>query len=201
MTSRPDGLDEDALSAHLRGDATPEETARIEAAAADDPALRAELALMGGLKGALGAATDGPDAREFGWKRLQAEIAAENSKGPVAAPPPPAGKTPLWRIAALFLGALVLGQGAYIALAPGAGDAPAFRTVSEEATAFGLAVGFAASAEMGAVEALLGEVGARVVDGPGAVGLYRLAFETAAARDAARETLAASPLVELVAEE
>lgn len=198
MTIRPDELDEDSLSAYLRGDATPDEAARIEAMAPDDPAFRAELALMGGLKGALAAATDGPDAREFGWRRLQAEIA----KDPARAPPSTARRTFLWRIAALFLGALVLGQGTYIAFAPGAGDAPTFRTVSEEATsAFGLAVGFAAAAEMGAVQALLGELDARIVDGPGAVGLYRLAFETETARDMARETLAASPLVDLVAEE
>lgn len=198
MTTRPDGLDEDALSAHLRGDATPEETTLIEAAAANDPALRAELAMMGGLKGALRAATDRPDTRDFGWRRLEAEIA----KGSATATPPPAGQARLWRIAALFLGALVLGQGSYIALAPGIGESPTFRTVSEEETAaFGLAVGFAASAEMGEIQALLGELGGRIVDGPGAIGLYRLAFETAATRDTARETLATSPLVDLVAEE
>ncbi|CTQ48576.1 hypothetical protein [Jannaschia donghaensis] len=198
MTTRTDGLDEDALRAHLRGDATPEETTRIESAAAGDPALRAELALMGGLKDALASATDGPDAREFGWRRLEAEILKNSATVPAA----PARRAHLWRVAALFLGALVLGQGTYIALAPGTGDTPSFRTVSEDAAIpFGLAVGFAASAEMGAVQTLLDELEARIVDGPGAIGLYRLAFETAAARDTARQTLAASPLVDLLAEE
>lgn len=198
MTTRPDGLDEEALFAYVSDKATPDETARIEAAAADSPALRAELAVMGELKGALATASDGPDTREFGWRRLEAEIA----KGGATAPPPRAARNHLWRIAALLLGAIVLGQGTYIALAPGAGDAPTFRTVSEESTAaFGLAVGFTASAEMGAVQTMLGELGARIVDGPGAIGLYRLAFETEAARDAARTALAASPLVDLVAED
>lgn len=198
MTTRPDGLDEDALSAYLRNEATAEDTARIEAAAKNDPALRAELALMGNLKGTLAAASDGADTREFGWRRLEAEIAKETAM----APPPRATQSHLWRVAALFLGALVLGQGAYIALAPGAQEAPVYRTVSEQATsALSLAVGFASSTEMGAVQSLLNELDARIVDGPGAIGLYRLAFDTEAARDAARETLAASPLVDLIAEE
>ncbi|MEM7670058.1 MAG: hypothetical protein AAF317_13100 [Pseudomonadota bacterium] len=198
MTTRPDGLDEEALRAHLRGEATSEEKARIETAAAGDPALRAELVLMGGLKDALAVATDGPDTREFGWRRLEAEIVKDFATVPAV----PVKRAHLWRIAALFLGALALGQGTYIALAPSTGEAPGFRTVSEEASIpFGLAVGFTASAEMGAVQALLADLEARIVDGPGAIGLYRLAFETAAARDRARETFAASPLIDLVAEE
>ncbi|MEM7488051.1 MAG: hypothetical protein AAF390_02895 [Pseudomonadota bacterium] len=191
---RPDGLSEDELLAHLRGETTPEHAARIDAAAAEDPALRAELALMGGLKGALVTSTDGPDAREFGWRRLEAEIGKTQRARPPA-------QTNLWRAAAVFLGALVLGQGAYIALAPGTGPEPVFRTVSETPVPFGLGVAFVPSAEIGEVQALLRETGARIVDGPGAIGLYRLAFETAAARDAARDTLDGSPLVELVAEE
>ncbi len=191
---RPDGLTEDALLAHLRGESTPEDAAKIEAAAAEDPDLRAELALMGGLKGALAAATDGPDMREFGWRRLEADI----GKTTRTAPPQ---RTHIWRIAAVFLGALVLGQGAYIAMAPVTGEAPTFRTVSEEAAAFGLGIGFVATAEIGDIQELLRATNARIVDGPGAIGLYRLAFETEAARDAGREVLSASPLVELVAEE
>ncbi|MDB2407188.1 hypothetical protein N9W17_01475 [Jannaschia sp.] len=186
---RPNGLTEEALLAHLRGQNSPEEAAAIEAAAAEDPSLRAELALMGELKGALGAASEGPDTREFGWRKLEAQITK------TAQP----ARTHLWRIAAVFLGALVLGQGAYITLAPGAD--PGFRTVSEQAEGVGLGVGFVASAPMGEIQALLRATGARIADGPGAIGLYRLSFETEAARDAARATLVASPLVDLVAEE
>lgn len=198
MTTRPDGLDEDALSAYLRNEATPEDAARIEAAAENDPALCAELALMGKLKDTLAATSEGADMREFGWRRLEAEIAKETAM----APPPRSTQNQVWRVAALFLGALVLGQSAYIAFAPGVQEEPAYRTVSQEPTfTFSLAVGFASSTEMGAVQSLLNELDARIVDGPGAIGLYRLAFDTEAARDAARETLASSPLVDLIAEE
>jgi anti-sigma factor RsiW len=194
VMDRSDGLTEDDLLAHLRGQSAPDVAARIERSAAADAGLRAELALMTELKGALADATDGPDTRPFGWRRLEAEIA----RTPVARPAEPVRP---WRIAAVFLGALVLGQGAYIAFAPTGADDPVFRTVSEEAAPYGLGVGFAASAGMGEVQALLSETGARIVDGPGAIGIYRLAFEDEAARDAAQARLEASPLVDLVASE
>lgn len=190
---RPDGLSEDALLDHLRGEGTPEEAARIEAAARTDPALRAELALMGGLRGALTASTDGPDTREFGWRRLEAEIARTAA--------PAGGRTGLWRAAAVVLGALVLGQGAYIALAPGTGGDALYRTVSEEGTGFGLGVAFVPRAPAGEIEALLRDAGARVVDGPTAIGFWRLAFEAEADRETGRAVLEASPLVAIVAEE
>jgi anti-sigma factor RsiW len=196
MTTRTDGFDEDDLLAHLRGTAAPETSARIDAAAEADPAFRAELAVARGLKDALASATEGPDQRPFGWKRLEAEIGAQERTA--VAPPQ---RTALWRIAALFLGAVVLGQSAYIALGPGVGDAPLYQTVSEEAPDFGLAVAFTPNAQIAVIETLLRDSGARIVDGPSALGLYRLAFEDAAALDAARSALNTSPIVDLVAED
>ncbi|KIT15066.1 hypothetical protein [Jannaschia aquimarina] len=189
---RPDGLNEDDLLAYARGDATPDEAARIEAAAARDPALKAELALMAGLKGALAASTDRPDARAFGWKRLEAEI----GRAPAETQAAPRGR--IWQLAAVFLGAIVLVQGSYIALGP---DAPLYRTVSEETDGATLGIAFAPGAAAADIEALLRETGARIVDGPSAIGLYRIAFEDEVARTEARAALEASALVELVAEE
>lgn len=189
---RPDGLSEDELLAHARGTSTSEQAARIEAAAAEDPALRAELALMGGLRDALAASTDAPDARAFGWQRLEAEIGW--TARPAAAP-----RGRIWRMAAVFLGAMVLAQGAYIALAPGEG--PLYRTISEAPEAVSLGIAFAPGATAGEIEALLREAGGRIVDGPSAIGLYSVAFEDEAAREAGRSALDASPLIELVAEE
>lgn len=100
--TRRDGLSEDALLDYAHGKAKPEQAAEIEAAAADDPALRAELALMAGLKGALATSGDAPDSRAFGWKRLEAEIGKTDRK--TRAPT----RAPTWRIAAAFLGAVVL---------------------------------------------------------------------------------------------
>ena len=54
---------------------------------------------------------------------------------------------------------------------------------------------------MADVQALLTQTGARITDGPGAIGLYHLSFDSAGAREAARAVLGLSPLVTLVAEE
>ncbi|WP_375173651.1 hypothetical protein [Pseudooceanicola sp.] len=193
---RPDKFDEDDILAFSRGEAPADVAARIEAAAATDETLRAELALMGGLRGALAAATDGPDTREFGWRRLQAEIAKSEDHAPE-----PRARPHVWRIAAMFLGALVIGQGAYIAVAPGTNNAPAFRPVSDEVAGFTLAIAFTAEAAMADIEALLRDTGGRIVDGPSAIGLYRISFESEDALAAARDRLSASPLVDLLAEE
>lgn len=192
--TRPDDLDEDDLLAYQRGEAPPETAARIEAAAEGDAGLRAELAVMGGLKGALDAASDSPDMRSFGWRRLEAEIKLEDRVVPA-----PRGQ--IWRVAAMILGALVLGQGTYIALVPGSGDTLEFRTVSSETAAFVLAIGFAPEARADQIEALLRETGTRIVDGPSAIGLYRVAFADAQALDRALAAFDAAPIVALVAEE
>lgn len=193
---RPDEFDEEDLLSFSRGEASAELAARIEAVAASDATFRAELALMGGLKGALAAATDGPDAREFGWRRLEADI-AKSAGGTQAGRDRPQ----IWRLAAAFLGAIVIAQGAYIAVAPGTDDAPGYQTVSEEVSGFTFSAAFKADAPMADVQTLLREADARIVDGPSAIGLYRLSFETEEALAAARVQLSASPLVELLAEE
>lgn len=189
---RPDGLNEDELLAHVRGVSTPEQAARIEAAAVRDPALSAELALMYRLKGALGQATEGPDARDFGWKRLETEIGRTAAR-------PKSPRAPIWRMAAMLLGAVVLAEGAYIAFAPS--EAPLYRTVTEDAEGAVLGIAFAPAATAGEIEALLRDVSARIVDGPSAIGLYRVAFDDDAALAAGREAFATSTLIELLAEE
>ncbi|APX10709.1 anti-sigma factor family protein [Tateyamaria omphalii] len=187
---RPDGLSEDTLLAHLRGETDPETAARIEAQAEADPALRAELALMAGLRGAL---AQGEGAAQGGWDRLAAEI--DRTK-PANLP-----HRPVWRIAALFLGAVVLVQGAFLVVGDGSGDGPLYRTVTEAPAEATLAVAFEAETTAAEIEALLRETGASIMDGPSALGLYRLVFVDAAAREAAQTALETSPLVEIVAEE
>ncbi|WP_299029240.1 hypothetical protein [uncultured Sulfitobacter sp.] len=187
---RPDGLNEDTLLAHMRGETDPETAARIDAQAAADPALRAELALMAGLRDAL---AQGDGAAHGGWARLAAEI--DQTK--------PANQThaPVWRIAAMFLGAVVLLQGAFLIVGGPTADAPVYRTVSEAPIDATLAVAFEADTTMADIEALLRETGANIADGPSALGLYRLVFDDPNAREAALSTLETSPFVALVAEQ
>ncbi|MBY5933557.1 hypothetical protein KUV51_11150 [Tateyamaria omphalii] len=188
--SRPDGLSEDELLAHVRGETDSETAARIEAQADADPALRAELEMMAGLRCALAL---GDGAAEGGWDRLAAEI--ERTK-PANQP-----NRPVWRIAAMFLGAVVLVQGTFLIVGGGSEDGPLYRTVSETPADATLAVTFASETTAAEIEALLRSAGANIVDGPSALGFYRLVFVDAAAREAAQTALETSPFVEIVAEE
>lgn len=181
--------DEELLD-YARGDASDALAARIEAAAAQDQMLQAEIAVLQSFKPAL-AIDDMQPPGELGWKRLEASINAEAT---------PARSTSLWRIAATVLGLAVLGQGAYIATQmPGNPDQ--FRPVAEVAEAHVLGVVFEDTTTMADLAALLSAAEARIIDGPSAIGLYRLAFVSAEAREAARETLATSSFVSLIAEE
>ena len=186
--NRPDGLTEDELLAHMRGQTDADTAGRIEAQADADPNLRAELALMGELRGAL---SQGTSAAPGGWDRLAAEI---ERTVPAAQP-----HRPVWRIAALFLGAVVLVQGAFLVVGNTPGDAPLYRTVSETPADATLAVAFGSETTAAEIAALLGDTGANIVDGPSALGFYRLAFPDAATQEAARIELETSSLVEIIA--
>jgi len=67
-----------------------------------------------------------------------------------------------------------------------------------EAPAAVLRVPFAPSATEAEIRALLGEIGARVSDGPSAVGLWDLAFADEKALSAGRSRLEQAPTVESV---
>ncbi|MEO1687651.1 MAG: hypothetical protein AAFU61_07080 [Pseudomonadota bacterium] len=168
--------------------------------------------------------------REAGWRRLSAALALETqAPRPLAsrpqAPTPLAPDSPVpgslasdakpvaapraanddrpWRpslaqAAGIAILAVGLWQATVVPLLRPLDEG--YRTVGEAAETASLQVLFRADAPLGEVSALLRDLDARVVDGPGALGLWRLSFEGTAARDAAAEALGARPdLVETVA--
>lgn len=186
---KPSFSDDEILD-YARGAASADLAARIESALPDNPALRAQLSVLEALGPALQDETPAaPD--ELGWKRLETRIRRER---PRAAPV-------LWRAAAVVLGALVLGQGTYLAMQVGRTGGAEYQTASQPAERYVLALGFDGAAPIAAVAELLRAADARIVGGPGASGFYRVAFDTDAAREAARAVFETSDLVELVADE
>lgn len=194
MEARMDGRDaftEDDLLDHVRGRGSEEMAQRITALEAEDDAFRAEMAVMRGLKGALADQDAGPGA--FGWKRLEAAIAAETAA--------PARDTPnWWRIAAVFFFVASAGLAAVVANRA-ALDAPTYRTASEVSAGLVLGVIFAPTAAAADMADLLRSADAQIIEGPSAIGLFRIAFETEEARAAGLATFEASPLIALVAQE
>ena len=188
---------EDDLLDYVRGVASPELAGRIEALTARDPAFKAEIALMRGLRPALQAGDAGPPT-EFGWRRLEAAIRRDGAQGRRAPSP---RQAVIWRAAAAFLGIAVLGQAIYITSLPTTGEAPLYRTASDAAEEYVLGIAFAAGATAAEISDLLREAKASVIDGPSALGLYRVAFDSAEALHDGQARFQASPVIDLVAEE
>ncbi|MCB1494063.1 MAG: hypothetical protein KDJ77_20035 [Rhodobiaceae bacterium] len=196
-SSRP--FSEDELLAHVRGAAPSDLSDRIDAQAARDPDLRAEIAVMRGLKPALVGDDAGNPPGEFGWRRLEAEIRKDQAASRSAVPQP---RVALWRAAAVIFGLAVLGQGAFIATTVNrAPDEAVYRTASDPTGRHVLGVSYKPDATVADIDALLRDAHARTIDGPSALGLYRIAFESAEAMRAGRAKFEASGLVDLIAEE
>ena len=196
MAGRP--FSEDELMDYVRGAASAGLAGRIEALMARDTGLRAEIALMRGLRPALKGADSSQPPGEFGWRRLEAAIRrGEGQRRHAAAP----RRTAVWRIAAAFLGVAVLGQAAYIASISTTVDDAVYRTAFNAAESHVLGIAFAPGATAGETGDLLRAVNARVIDGPSALGLYRVAFGSAESLRDGQARFRTSPLVTLIAEE
>lgn len=163
---------EELLAFHANGTLTPGEAERVERALAEDPELASELALVRAVRAGLREATEVPTAGELGWGRLRRDVRRERRRALI-------GRT--WRPAlALAAGlALVIQAGLLFRLTspvdPGA-------ELAGGPTGH-LQVTFVEEATEARIREVLREAGARIVDGPGAVGVYRLRLEPAPATE------------------
>ena len=197
MNGKTHPFEEEELLAYIQGQADPDLASRIDQARRNLPDLDAELTLMTNLKPALGKmASELNPPGEFGWRRLEADIRRETR----SSAPGTLASGRIWKIAAAVLMVVAIGQAAWIARdfsSPPAG----YRTVSDAATPHVFAVKFVPSATEQDIRTLLQRVGARLIDGPGASGIYRIAFSSADEREAQRETVETAPIIELLLEE
>jgi anti-sigma factor RsiW len=187
-----DSLSDETLIAYVRGRLPDADAARIAAEATRQPGLAAELALVRGLVGAADAEADSPVPGELGWARLSRALDAEPAR--------PARRvgSRLWPLAAAAAAAVLVWQVVAVPIisGPRGGDAR-YAPVSEQAAAGSTAsVAFVPTASEAAMRALLAEAGARISDGPSAIGLWQLSFADDAARDAGLLKLQAADIVE-----
>lgn len=176
--------DDETLHAYVSGSLADDTRRRIDKEAAARPALAAEIALLRGLRPAFAASDEAapnpPGA--LGWAKLERAIKAET------APARPTGRTiPLWQGVAAVAASILVWQVAVVPLLPGQSPtAPGYVPVTQAPSdAPSLRVAFLPDAPAGAIAALLSETGARVSDGPSALGLWTLSFADTEARDAA----------------
>lgn len=195
MAGQDRDFTEDELLAFVRGTAPGGLAARIETARSEDPDLAAELALMAGLGPALAGMPAASEPGEAGWERLEAAIRKEPR--PANIPAAPRRQLMAWRAAAaVFLAAAVI-EGAWLAGRP----EPGYQTVTSGAAEHVLAVAFRPDATEAEIRALLQAAGGRFVDGPGATGLYRVAFAGPEELAAAQSLFSEAAIVGMLAGE
>lgn len=185
--------DQDILD-YFQDRLTPDRRAAFEAEMAQDASLAAEVELLRSVRAELAQAPKHENAAVV-WDRLSAEFDAT----PLTAN----DNRPLWKEALKYAAVAVLCIATWQAtVGPRFGaELTGFRAASEDRIDFSLQVKFVPTANYADIAALLTPLGARITDGPTALGLLRLSFADAGSRQQAIGVLEASDdLVELVAE-
>ncbi|WP_121063346.1 hypothetical protein [Chachezhania antarctica] len=181
---------DDRLIDYMQGRLSEEERVAFEAEMARTPALEAEVTALRAAASELGRAQVPDGARAAGWDRLSAAIDAERVPQPANTNRP----LTLLKVACIIGATVAVWQFGVVPKLPGQG--PGYVTVTEEAEArHALRVAFAEDVALADLTALLQRIGARITEGPGAIGLYTLSFDDEAARDAAEAALADDPRV------
>jgi hypothetical protein len=179
---------EDDVLNYVQGRMGDAETAQFERDLQADAALRSEVAVLQAARGVL--APEAAPGKEEGWRRLSAALDAEPKTAPL---PTPANVNrtiwaPLAQAAGIAGAAIALWQ--FVAVPNlGLGPDTRFTPASEATSGPVLQIMFQDSATLGDLSEILAEFDGAVVSGPGAMGLYRVAFPTADAREAARRAL------------
>ena len=183
---------DDQILSYVTGRMSPEDAARFEAKMAGDADLRAEVTAMSAARAALT-----PDAVPSGqaWTRFQSALDA----GAVSEPVYPASaananrpiKVVLAQVAAIAVVAVALWQ--FVAVPTFAPSADGFRLAAAEADLSSLQVTFQPSATVQQITDTLLEIDGMIIDGPSALGLYRIGFASEEGRDIARAALTAQP--------
>ena len=178
---------------YVQGTASEEAKAAIDARLKSDPKLADELAYYKGLQQAVAPTKQTTTPDELGWKRLANAIhqeqlpVADKVAGKVAAN----DNAPFWKYAAAALAVVAALQTAFLFQSPQSGEEPTYVTASaSDETQYGLNIIFQPTATADELTDTLKNVGGEIVAGPSALGLYTVAFDTEAARDAAQDALA-----------
>lgn len=182
MNTHPD----DALVAYANHTLDPAEQPALDAHLADCDRCREELDWLTTLRAGM-QAEPLPAVDELGLARLMREVKAEQR------PARAATSAPSWWRGAMAAAVLVmLVQFGVIAVQwqPDAGYQPLSETGQEVGPV--LQVRFAPAASLAEIQALLEQIEGRIVDGPGALGLYRIALPEEADHKAALATLKAA---------
>jgi len=159
------------IPAYLRRELSPADMAKVEAAAAVDPSVKADLNFQRALRETLQSDQPAASSSELGWARLSRRLDALETEGdqdmvpmPVAANDEPLKRSRFWKYATAALAILVVGQFGFMK------HLDANETVDEKYTPLG---------------SVLKSLDGQIISGPSAIGLFDLQFETRTACEAA----------------
>ena len=201
MTESSDEFTEEELLSFVQGSAAPDLAARIEEVRGQNRTLEAEIALMTSLKPAMALSTgDMNSPGELDWRRLETAIRQETSQAAPQAQPARSGNVIMWQAAAALFAVVAIGQAAYTTLGPSLPE-PGYETALPGSYENVLAISFTANATEAELREVLLSARATLVDGPGASGLYRVAFQSPEALAEGRQILENAPIIDLVLDE
>ncbi len=196
---------------HANGTLDAEERATVEAALADDPDLRAELAALLAIRETM-QAEDVQSPGEFGLARLMRDVEAEGRAAPDAPEEAPSNvvsitRLRIWQVAAAVVLAAGLGWNlvqmplgptatAPQMAEPMAETAPAGYSLASGESDVMFTVAFAPDATEAEIRSLLVGAGLEIVSGPSALGFYGLDLLDGEDAETARAALAAAEIVE-----
>ena len=161
----------------VNGSLSADEAGAVAVAVADSPALAAEADFLRGLHARMQAEDDGFSPAEMGLARLKRSIASQ------ALAEAPTRTVSLRAVAAAAVVAAMMGYAANEGLRP-TPNATDYVQASGEDTA-ALVIGFQGTATAQAISDFLLAEGVIILDGPSALGLYRLAPAEAEVTDLA----------------
>jgi anti-sigma factor RsiW len=174
-----------------------EEREIVEAALEQDAGLRAELAALAEIRDTMQAEDAGFSPGEMGLARLHKALDREEAGATLPAvdvSARPASIAPVWRIAAMILLVIAVGQAAFLLLGDGR---PGFELAGDGGAALVVTVG--PDTTEAALRAILISSGLEIVGGPSALGLYELApVDPETSLEASREQLEGSGLFDTI---
>ncbi len=151
---------------YVNGTLTDEERAQVEAHLAHCRRCREDVRFLTGLRQGVKRTTDTTTDPELGLKRLMREIDAE---------PTARRRTPWWQPSLAAAAVVIVVQGVLLFNLWQRDDDIGMRLAGDTPPpAVVLQIQFDADAREGEIRALLRSLNARLIDGPSAVGLYRI---------------------------
>lgn len=185
MTSFEDKITS-MIPAYLRGDLSEVENREVEAAAAKNPSVAADIKFQRNLKSSLGPNEDSFEPGELGWARLSKAIEQES-----VASEPVTEKPQFWKYAAAVLAVAAIGQAGVLgSMAFKDGDVAQYKTVSETSVQNFTTVKLGLNPDV-AVHQLtdtLLSLEASIISGPSSLGLYEVQFKSKSSCSSALET-------------